>query len=458
MRIVLKILKWLLVLVLVAVIGVGAWLFIAPPALIRIAAGYSAKIVCSNVFIAHRDPEKVLAIDVQAPGNPVLKLLSVDVERNRGVVHSRLLGMFGRGLAIYRRGTGCAVVPDGRTRRASRFAAPQGGAPVDSKPWPQGSTVDAADPAAVNILADTELTGPGMRAVVVVKDGRIVGEKYGDHFGPDVPLLGWSMTKTVNAAIIGTVIAEGLMTRDAKGLFPFWRDERAQIGLPDMMAMASGLEFNEDYGDVTDVTRMLYVEPDMASFAAHKPLIHPIGQEFNYSSGTAMMLSRIWQDAIGDQHKALAWPRTHLFDPLGMTSAVMEADARGTFVGSSYMYATARDWARFGLFMLRDGNWNGRQILPEGYVQWMQTPSPAYEGYGRQVWMEGPESPNGDEHPDAKFGVPDDAYWMIGHDGQTTAIIPSAGMVVVRLGLTPSKLGYQPQPLVGALVAALQSD
>jgi CubicO group peptidase (beta-lactamase class C family) len=364
--------------------------------------------------------------------------------------------MFGSGLAIYRRGTGCAVVPDGDTGTASSFTAPQAGAPADFQPWPQGAKVDAPDPAVAKILADASLTGPGMRGVVVVKDGRIVGETYGERFGPEVPLLGWSMTKTVNAAIIGTVIADGLMTRDETGLFPFWKDERGKIGLPDMMAMASGLEFNEDYGDVTDVTRMLYVEPDMASFAAHKPLIHPVGTEFSYSSGTAVMLSRIWQDAIGDEAKALAWPREHLFDPLGMGSAVLEADARGTFVGSSYMYATARDWARFGLFLLQDGKWNGRQILPEGYVQWMRTPSPAYDGYGRQVWMEGPEGLGGDEHPDAKFGVPEDAYWMIGHDGQTTAIIPSAGMVVVRLGLTPSKLGYQPQGLVGALVKALR--
>lgn len=458
MQIVLKILKWLLVFVLLVVVGIGAWLFVAPPALIRIAAGYSAKIVCSNVFIANRDPEKVLSIDVQAPGNPVLKLLSVDVERNQGVVHSRLLGMFGRGLAIYRRGTGCTVVPDGDVKQASAFTAPQAGAPTGPGPWPQGAGITASDPAVTSILADTTLTGPGMRGVVVVKDGHIVGETYSAHFGPDVPLLGWSMTKTVNAAIIGTVIADGRMKRDEQALFPFWQDERAKIGLPDMMAMASGLEFNEDYGDVTDVTRMLYVEPDMASFAAHKPLIHPIGQEFNYSSGTAVMLSRVWQDAIGDQNAALAWPRTHLFDPIGMTSAVMETDARGTFVGSSYMYATARDWARFGLFLLRDGNWNGRQILPEGYVEWMRTPSPAYEGYGRQVWMEGPQGPAGDEHPDAKFGVPDDAYWMIGHDGQSLAIIPSAKMVVVRLGLTPSKLGYQPQPLVAALIKALRSD
>src|SRR5690606_29971883 len=123
--------------------------------------------------------------------------------------------------------------------------------------------------------------------------------------------------------------------------------------------MSSGLEFNEDYGSVTDVTRMLYLEPDMAAFAADKPLVAVPGERFSYSSGTTALLSRIWQDAFIAPQEALAWPRQELFAPLGMASAVFETDARGTFVGSSYLYATARDWARFGEFLRKDGEWNG---------------------------------------------------------------------------------------------------
>ena len=160
-----------------------------------------------------------------------------------------------------------------------------------------------------------------------------------------------------------------------------------------------------------------------------------------------MLLSRLWQQAAGDPAAALAWPRQALFDPLGMTSAVIETDAAGSFVGSSYMYATARDWARFGQFLLQGGTWDGRAILPPGFVDWMTQPAPAAHGsYGRgQVWLQEP----GDD------GVPADAFWMQGHDGQSVAVIPSAHLVVVRLGLTPSGLGYRAEPLVGALVTAL---
>ena len=225
------------------------------------------------------------------------------------------------------------------------------------------------------------------------------------------------------------------------------------------MAMSSGLEFNEDYGDVTDVTRMLYLEPDMAGFAAAKPLAGEVGKVFNYSSGTAMMLSRLWQDAVGDA-EALAWPRTALFEPIGMTSAVLETDEHGTFVGSSYLYATARDWARFGQFLLQDGVWNGTEILPAGFVAWMREEAPASKGqYGKgQVWLHGSgrRTRRPARTPTPASTCPHDTFWLEGHDGQTVAVIPSKKLVVVRMGLTPSKLGYRPQGLVAALAKALE--
>jgi CubicO group peptidase (beta-lactamase class C family) len=188
--------------------------------------------------------------------------------------------------------------------------------------------------------------------VVVVKNGRVVAERYGDGFSEKTPLLGWSMTKNVSAAIIGTLVKDGKMAVTTQSLCGPWKaDGRAAISVADMMAMSSGLEFNEDYGDVADVTRMLYLEPDMAGFAESKPLTGDVGKVFSYSSGTAVMLSRFWQDAIGDKDKALAWPRTTLFDPLDMRSAVLETDEQGTFVGS-YLYPR-HDWARFGQFPLQ---------------------------------------------------------------------------------------------------------
>ncbi|MER9369256.1 beta-lactamase family protein [Mesorhizobium sp. M0518] len=458
MRIVVKIVKWLLGLIVLAIAALFGWLYIAPPELIRVGSGYSAKIVCSNVFIAGRDPNEVLAVDVQAPGHPLLRLMRVSVDKNRGTVSAGLFGFLGKSIAVARDGLGCASVPDGdvgKARRTAIQAEPSAATMGDL--WPQGERVEASqDPVIAKLLDDAALAGTGMRAVVVVKNGRVVGERYGDGFSAKTPLLGWSMTKTVNAAIVGTLVKDGKMAFDDKNLFAPWKaDGRTAIRLADMMAMSSGLEFNEDYGDVADVTRMLYLEPDMAGFAESKPLAAEVGKQFSYSSGTAVMLSRLWQDAIGDKAKALTWPRTALFEPLGMHSAVLETDEQGTFVGSSYLYATAHDWARFGQFLLQSGVWNGNQILPAGFVDWMREPAAASKVYGKgQLWI---EAPGDEENPGAGVaaGLPKDTYWMEGHDGQTVAIIPSEQLVVVRLGLTPAKLGYRPQTMVAALIKAL---
>ncbi|AZO67525.1 serine hydrolase [Mesorhizobium sp. M6A.T.Cr.TU.016.01.1.1] len=459
MRTVLRLVKWLVGLVVLAVAALAAWLYLAPPELIRVGSGYSAKIVCSNVFIAGRDANEVLAVDVQAPGHPLLRLMRISVDKKQGTVSAGLFGVFGKSVAVVRDGLGCTSVPDGNVTAAKAVigAALTPAPPLDAL-WPDGDKADVSqNPEIEQILDDPAMTGPGMRAVVVVKNGRIVAERYGDGFTEKTPLLGWSMTKTVNAAIVGTLVKDGKMAMTNQGLFGPWKtDGRAAISLADMMAMSSGLEFNEEYGDVADVTRMLYLEPDMAGFAGSKPLTGEVGKMFSYSSGTAVMLSRLWQDAIGDKNKALAWPRVALFDPLGMQSAVLEADEHGTFVGSSHLYATARDWARFGQFLLQDGVWNGKEILPAGFVNWMREAAPASKVYGRgQLWIEGPGD---EESPGAGIaaGLPRDTYWMEGHDGQTVAIIPSEQLVVVRLGLTPAKLGYRPQTMLAALVKALQ--
>lgn len=451
----LKALKWLIALVVLALAGIAGWLTVAPPDLIRVGTAYSAKVVCSNVFIAGRDADQVMADDVQAPGHWLLKYMSVDVDRNAKTAAVSLLGLFGESVALARDGLGCTSVPSGELYRVAAATLPARPGPAAGSVWPDGERVDPSqDPDIAKILDDPGLTGPGMRAIVVVKDGRIVGERYGERFTAETPLLGWSMTKSVTAGIIGTLVKSGKMKLESKGLFEPWKaDGRAEITLADLMAMSSGLEFNEDYGAVADVTRMLFLQPDMAGFAWTKPLAGEVGKVFSYSSGTTVMLSRLWQQAAGEG-AALAWPGQALFGPLGMSSAVMETDEAGTYVGSSYLYASGRDWARYGQFLLQKGVWKGQEILPPGFVDWMAEPAPASNRlYGRgQVWMQGPGD---DETAEHALGVPVDAFWMLGHDGQSTAIIPSKQMVVVRLGLTPSKLGYRSEPMVGALVKAL---
>ncbi len=434
------------------------WLVVSPPDLIRVGANYSAKIVCSNVFLAGRDAQEVLAVDVQAPGHPLLRLMRINVDREAGTVRAGLFGFIGGGLAVYRGpSAGCSSAPGGDPSDVTGPIPPEGMAvTMIAAPWPVGDMVETvADTELEAILSDEALVGPGMRAVVVVKNGQIIAERYGDGFGPEVPLLGWSMTKTVTAALIGRAVREGkIITGQNAGVTVWAGDDRSAITLADLSGMASDLVWNEGYGSVSDVTRMLYLEQDMAGFVASQPLDAEtpggIGDVFNYSSGTTVLLSKIWQDAIGDRQTAANFPKEALFAPLRATSATLEMDASGTFVGSSYMYATARDWARVGQFLLQRGVWNGRSLLPVGYVDWMIEAHPASDGqYGRgQVWRRPANAWMGEPIPE----LPSDSFFMNGHDGQSVNIIPSEELVIVRMGLTPSENRYQVARLIDAII------
>jgi len=436
-------------------------LALAPPALLRVAANYSAKIVCSNVFLAGREPDTVLREDVQILGNPVLSLMRVSVDRGRGIVRAGVLGLFGGGLAIARPGRGCSVLPDGKLPPGWDPAAGSGTAagtresPANTALWPDGDAV-TLNPALAPLLDDPKLAGPGMRAIVVVHHGRIVAERYASGFSARTPLLGWSMTKSVMAGIIGILIAQGRLDLEQSG---FWAaapgDARARIRLADLLSMSSGLRFDEQYAVVSDVTRMLYLQPDMATFARSQPLIHPIGEAWSYSSGTALILSRIVAEAAG--MPAADFVAARLFDPLGMTTATIEADEHGTLVGSSYMYASARDWARYAQFLLQEGRWHDERLLPPGYVAMMASPVAASRGaYGHgQVWLWGSDASTPGVDPDEAYALPQDIFWMEGHDGQSIAILRSQELVVVRLGLTPHGSGYRPQALVQALLRSL---
>jgi len=390
--------------------------------------------------------------------------MRVSVDRERRVVRAGLLGFIGDGLAVWRPAAGCAVVPDGNLEFAARVGsagasnapetAPAGAAAGADAEWPQGSAV-ATNAALDRLLADDTLAGPGVRAIVVVHHGRIVAERYAANFAAPSPLLGWSMTKSVLAGVVGVLVKDGRLALDqSAGWSATDGSGRERIRIADLLAMSSGLGFNEAYGVVSDVTRMLYLQPDMAGFARAQPPLYPAGESWSYSSGTANILSRIVQDTAG--RLGAAYPAEKLFKPLGMSSATIETDEYGTLVGSSYMYATARDWARYGLLLAQDGVWQGQEILPRGYVAMMASPVAASGGeYGHgMVWLWGSDAIAPGKNPDAAFGIPADTFWMEGHDGQSTAIIPSRGLVVVRLGLTPAHDHYQPQPLLKALLEA----
>jgi len=452
MRILARILKWLGLGLVIAVIGAFGWLYFFPPELFRVGTAYAAKIVCSNTFIAGRDPAEVLAKDVQAPGHPLLKYVSF--EKGDDSITTRLFGFTAVETALYRPGLGCAILPDGNIDAARAVAlATVPKVETSDLEWPLGDEVSKPLSAPVQaLLNDAALAGPDMRAIVVVKDGRIIGERYGAGFSETTPLMGWSMTKTVTAALAGIRIGEGKLAYDQAGLFPAWTDDRAKIKVSDLMAMQSGLDLEETYGDVNDVTRMLFLEPDQARFVEGKPLEAQPGEKWEYTTGSAVLLSRVWMNTFTDPKEALAYPRKALFDRIGMTSAVMEPDEAGTYSGGSLMYATARDWARFGMLLAGNGMWDEEQVLPPEFMSRVSTPTTLSGGVytGGMAW----KMASGERKGEGVAAIPADTYWANGHDGQSLAIVPSERLVVLRLGLTPSWAKYRPDKLLEKVVIA----
>ena len=242
---------------------------------------------------------------------------------------------------------------------------------------------------------------------------------------------------------------------------PEWRspqDPRAAITLDELMRMSSGLRFKEDYKNPrSDAIRMLLAEPDAGAYAAGKPLDVPPNSRWSYSSGTTNIISRIVRQSVGGSlSDYFAFAHRALFDRVGMASAVIEPDASGTFVGSSFMYATPRDWARFGLLYLNDGMWKNERILPEGWVKYSTTPTPnAPKGeYGAQFWLNAGRSGQPEDRWMPK--VPPDMYSLRGFEGQYVSIIPSKKLVIVRLGLSVAEKAWDQEQFIADVIEALK--
>ena len=415
---------------------VGGYVYMLP--VFKVATGYTAKVICSNHYLTGQSLEAAMA---DLPDNPLVPFLRIEQEEDG--LSATLWGWAAKQRAIYRPGLGCTLLAGQGPFETQTIDFPPPPQRDLSQPWPVGEAVDIQPLPELEAVLDEAFSDPDpsnprrTRAIVIVKDGRIIAERYAEGYDKDTPFLGWSMTKSVLHALLGVVVMEGKLDIMAPAPVPEWAsadDPRHGITPDQLMRMSSGLAFNEDYDDLrTGVTQMLYNTSDMAAYAAQMPLAAPPDTVWNYSSGTANILSRMIRDVLGGS-LADYWmfPRKALFYRIGMTSAVLEPDASGTFVGSSYMYATARDWARFGQLYLDDGVWQGERILPEGWVDYARTPTPPSQGqYGALWWLNRGQG----KHREWE-GVPEDAYAAEGHDGQYVVVIPSRGLVVVRLGVS----------------------
>ena len=380
----------------IGLIGIGVILIVALSAFVwflsnalPLGTGFVAKYLCSSTFISQRNPEIVFQEDV-APINPISLAVDWQVNREQKSVSADSFGFF-TATAIYRVGCGCSLIigtTEEKMRQQTFYKlTSDDNRPVrrNDLPWPEGSQgpVDPAsqgiDPTKLQNALDAAFAEPGSnklkktRAIIVVYDGRLVAERYAPGFHKDMPLLGWSMSKSVTNALVGIQVKNRWLDIKAPASVSEWQNEgnpRREITLDQLLRMSAGLVFEESYLPPDDTTRMLYESYDFAAYAADKPLAANPDAQWNYSSGAANIIARIVrQTAEKNYAEYYTFIRKKLFDKIGMYSAIMEPDSSGTFVGSSYTFATARDWARFGLLYLQDGVWQGERILPRGWVK-----------------------------------------------------------------------------------------
>lgn len=461
MKKVFKLLGFALLLIVAIVVGYVAITF--PPVM----AGMAAKTMCSCVFVSGRSPQSVRDKELQV--FPGLAEASIDVNEQDQTVEARILWRTSK--AIFRKGLGCTLLAERSEQevRSQRIVpADRPTVRQDTIDWPMGdrmpATPELADIDTVQLYAaiheafeERDPERPlNTSAVLVVYDGNLIAERYAAGYGPEQPHMGWSMTKSITNALIGLLVKSGKLKVDEPVPFAEWQgDERRAITLNQLLQASSGMEWKESYFIPTShFHRMFILSDDKAGYAASLPLAYPPGSRFQYSSGTSNMLSRLIRQTVGDEDY-YRFPYDSLFYPLGMHHALIEPDASGTFVGSSYSYASGRDWARFGLLYLNDGIWNGERILPEGWVKYTVTPgSAAPRGeYGAQ-WHLNAGAPG--NPASRKFAnLPTDVYWADGFEDQWVVVVPSHKLVVVRLGV--SHHGFPIENLVLGVMKSIKT-
>ncbi len=402
---------------------------------LTIVTGFSAKSVASGIFFADRSQESIEKGDNDFS---LLPFSENQVNAAERTVRSSIIGLKDR-KAIFMDGLGATLLPENPTREGNKlipkrnFIKPD--LPFPFGDLPQKDTIFAEIDqvklkTAIDHAFDTgEERIKGTRSVIVVYKDQIIGEKYADGFDHLTPILGWSMTKSITATIYGILQKKGMVSiEDKTGIEAWQNDSRSEITYNDLLHMNSGLEWDEDYADISDVTSMLYESEEMGKVQLEKPQIGKINESWNYSSGTSNLLAGfLLQKVFKDRQAYLDFWYAELIDKIGMHSALIETDFVGNFVGSSYAWATTRDWAKFGLLYLHDGNWNGEQIFDPAWSEYVATPTNGSNGrYGAHFWLNA-----GGHFPD----VPKDMYSANGFQGQTVAIIPSKDLVIVRMGL-----------------------
>jgi len=414
---------------------VGIGIYINYPKL-SIISSYSAKKMCSCTFIADRSQESIQNQDLAL--GP-LAFSSTKIDRKNKKVTSSVFGMQPK-TAEYRGKLGCVLIQGDDDYQVKYPKTKNEETDLSNLSYPYGDMIkltktEGIDHEAVKQAVENAfdegyaMTSKKTRSVIVLHKDSLIYEQYAQGYDMDTEILGWSMTKSIMNTCVGMLVKDSVISIANKNLFPDWADdERKNITLENLLHMSSGLEWSEIYSEISPATKMLYDSENNSKVARKQGLEAKVGEHWEYSSGTSNIISGYIRDQFENHGDYLKFPYERIFSKLNMDNTTLECDESGTYIGSSYCYATPRDWARFGTLYLNDGMWNGERLLPEGWVEYTKTIVPDSKGqYGAHFWTNG----GGSMYPDA----PHTMFSCNGYEGQLVAIIPSKDLVIVRMGL-----------------------
>ncbi|WP_264566121.1 serine hydrolase domain-containing protein [Flavobacterium sp. N3904] len=402
---------------------------------LELISGFSAKSVASGHFIANHTQN---FIEQNDDAFDVIDWATNEINESGKFATSTVFGLKKR-KAIYRVGLGATLINDDFDI-AKPYEIPKRIQTKNNLTFPYGElepkdTVFAnVDYAKLNEAVANAFDTKGnnykrTRSVLVIYKDKIIAEKYADGFTKNNVILGWSMTKSITGTLFGILQKQGRYDIYKPAPIAEWQnDNRKYITTNDLLHMNSGLEWEEEYDKISDATQMLFHDKDMSRTQLLKPSIYKPNSHWNYSSGTTNLLSGILRKQFKTHQEYLDFWYSALIDKIGMHSMLVETDMAGNYVGSSYGWATTRDWSKLGLLYLHEGNWNGEQLFDPSWAKYVSTPTNTSHGrYGAQFWLNA-----GSHFPDA----PRDMYYCSGFQGQMVAIIPSMDLVIVRMGLT----------------------
>jgi CubicO group peptidase (beta-lactamase class C family) len=416
----------------------------------RAATGVTSHMLCDDIYISGRDPatayaERVKPLKGMGPFEWAVRWQADPARRE---VTVSLAGGFDS-RAVHRPGLGCLALPASEhmptTETVPTFApvTPML-ADISGGPMAARRTPPRLAEALASALAPTGGERHNTKAVVVLRDGQLIGERYASGYGPDTPLPSFSLAKSVTSTLIGVLVRQGRLNPDAPGVLPEWRnpaDPRHAITVNHLLRQTSGLDLLQNNSGFDPSTQIMYSVRDKAGASAEGRLAVPPGERWAYSDTNYLLLGRVLRNAVGGSAQdVVRFAQQELFGPLGMDQVTLSFDATGSLISASHMLASARDWARLGQLWLDDGVAGGQRILPAGWMRHITTPT-LDTAYGAGLWT---HRLGGQVFP--KWGVPwglanapADAYFGRGFMGQYVVVIPSERLVIVRMSISHEK-------------------